>query len=83
MQNEKATQHRLGIARNTLISISEDIGPDFCEDYMDAYYRLKYKAEDALDALYRDVDKKRRSLENARRKYIEKIAREVKKEVPE
>lgn len=80
MQNNVATQHRLGIARTALKRILDYKGNEW-EDDLEYIGSLRMIAEDALKKMNTDVDKRRRRIKDDQRKHIERVAREVKKEV--
>lgn len=83
MQNYKAVEHRLGIARRALKDIIAYNGEQgrWMDDW-EYINRLTHIAKEALKDMDSQVDKRRKRLENDQRIHIERVAREVKKEVP-
>lgn len=79
-QNRQVVQHRLGIARKALKGII-DHRPYMWEEDRDIINSLKYIAESALEDMDRETDKSRKRREAEQRVYIERVAREVAKEV--
>lgn len=83
MQNEKVTQHRLGIARSALKSIINYVPEYPWEDDWECISTLRLFAEEALKDMERHVDTKRKRREHDRDVWVARLAREVKEEVPE
>jgi hypothetical protein len=80
MNNIKATEHRLGIARQALKRIAKYNG-DQWDDDASVMVSLQMFAEDALRDMDREVNKKSRQRAEERDRCVARLAQEVKETV--